>query len=309
MSVRIPPFAALRAFEAVGRLGGIRSAARALQLSHAIVSRHVSSLERDLGVALLDRENGKLTDAGTAYHRALASAFRQLESATNEIGGHSRDNLVITCAPGLASNWLAAKLAFDAEKLNLKGLILKSEPDLPNLSDNTVDGDIRYISDRGKLPKVRAVRSALLVRPQFFPVASPSLVGDGPVHIESAANLISMPLIAETEESEWRIWTEAQGVELDRNIEMSRYGDAQLVLAAARAGHGIALANRYLIGGDLASGQLVRIKAASGDFREVRLGAYYFRAHNSRWTDRDLARFHRWLAEGLGGTVKKAPST
>jgi DNA-binding transcriptional LysR family regulator len=45
MPPRLPPFAALRAFDAIGRRGGIRRAAEELGISHAIVSRHLAALE------------------------------------------------------------------------------------------------------------------------------------------------------------------------------------------------------------------------------------------------------------------------
>src|SRR3546814_7897608 len=41
----LPSMAALLAFEAVGRLGGIRRAAKELMIDHAVVSRHVRRSE------------------------------------------------------------------------------------------------------------------------------------------------------------------------------------------------------------------------------------------------------------------------
>ena len=64
----VPPFAALRAFEAVGRLGGIRRAAEDLGTSHSIVSRHLQALEALTGAPLVDRKAGRLTEAGARYH-------------------------------------------------------------------------------------------------------------------------------------------------------------------------------------------------------------------------------------------------
>ncbi len=40
-----PSFGSLKAFELIGRLGGIRKAAIALGVDHAAVSRHLKSLE------------------------------------------------------------------------------------------------------------------------------------------------------------------------------------------------------------------------------------------------------------------------
>jgi len=46
------PLSALRAFAAVYEAGGVRPAARALQVTHSSVSRHLHELEAWLGVAL-----------------------------------------------------------------------------------------------------------------------------------------------------------------------------------------------------------------------------------------------------------------
>src|SRR6185369_1644971 len=44
-SKTLPPLARLRAFEAVGRLSGIRKAAQELCVDHAVICRHLRSLE------------------------------------------------------------------------------------------------------------------------------------------------------------------------------------------------------------------------------------------------------------------------
>jgi len=48
----IPPFASLKAFESVGRAGGVRKAALELGIDHAVVSRHLRALEAWLGQPL-----------------------------------------------------------------------------------------------------------------------------------------------------------------------------------------------------------------------------------------------------------------
>src|SRR5579871_4454279 len=107
----IPPFAALRAFEAFGRYGGVRKAAAALNLDHAAVSRHIRSLESWLGTCLIWRANGKvhLSDAGIAYHTRVAEALAILASATDELIQRETRRLRVWCAPGLANQWLAQR--------------------------------------------------------------------------------------------------------------------------------------------------------------------------------------------------------
>ncbi len=74
----LPAFQTLRAFEAVGRLSGIRRAAQDLQLDHAVVSRHLRTLEEWAGTPLIARQNGRsvLTDEGVRYHARISAALR-----------------------------------------------------------------------------------------------------------------------------------------------------------------------------------------------------------------------------------------
>jgi DNA-binding transcriptional LysR family regulator len=86
----LPPFAVLRAFDRVGRLGGIRKAAHSLQISHAIVSRHMAALETFLGVTLYNRRTGELTEAGRRYHARISAAISDMEAATSAVKERTR---------------------------------------------------------------------------------------------------------------------------------------------------------------------------------------------------------------------------
>ena len=68
MARRLPPLNALRAFEAVARLGSVRAAAAELHVTPAAVSQQVKALEADLGRPLTRRRGNalELTDAGGA---------------------------------------------------------------------------------------------------------------------------------------------------------------------------------------------------------------------------------------------------
>lgn len=82
-----PPYATLRAFEAVGRLGGIRRAALALGLDHAVVSRHLRALEEWAGVPLINRQRQPriLTEAGARYHERITRALEEIAQASAEL--------------------------------------------------------------------------------------------------------------------------------------------------------------------------------------------------------------------------------
>ncbi len=136
MSRNLPPFAALRAFDAVGRLSGIRRAAEALGISHAIVSRHLRSLEQDLGLSLFDRDLGQLTAAGQAYYLRVSVAISELGAATAAARSKRKESLVVWCAPGLANQWLTAHLAQYIDQHRFSVLDLRASDTPPNFMNN-----------------------------------------------------------------------------------------------------------------------------------------------------------------------------
>ncbi|HZV10484.1 MAG TPA: LysR family transcriptional regulator, partial [Novosphingobium sp.] len=179
-SDRLPPFAALRAFAAVGEVGGIRKAADALSISHAIVSRHISALEAELGMLLLDRRSGQLTEAGQAYHARISAAIGEMEEATRALRASRGGVLTIWCSPGLSLLWLARRLPdFAARAQGALGrpvIDLRSTDSEPHFERNEADGDIRYLFDNDPATSLRGVRTDELARPPVFPVAAPELL-------------------------------------------------------------------------------------------------------------------------------------
>lgn len=71
----------LQCFDAVVRAGGFQAAAAALHRSHPAVFAAVAKLERQLGLALLDRGGYRVrpTEAGRSFHRRAQALLRELE--------------------------------------------------------------------------------------------------------------------------------------------------------------------------------------------------------------------------------------
>jgi len=109
-----PPFASLKAFEMIGRLGGIRKAAIALGVDHGAVSRHLHTLEEWAGTPLIDRSRGgisRLTPEGARYHIRISSAFGEIRSAGLDlIQNNDVQRLHLWCSPGFATQWLVLVL-------------------------------------------------------------------------------------------------------------------------------------------------------------------------------------------------------
>ena len=72
-------FRTMQSFVEVIRLGSFSEAAKLLGLSRALVSRHVTDLERHLGVRLLTRTTRRitLTEAGAAHFNFCRGSFRK----------------------------------------------------------------------------------------------------------------------------------------------------------------------------------------------------------------------------------------
>lgn len=72
----------LQCFDAVIHAGGFQAAAKVLHRSHPAVFAAVARLERQLGLALLDRGGYRvrLTAAGRAFHRRAQPLLREFES-------------------------------------------------------------------------------------------------------------------------------------------------------------------------------------------------------------------------------------
>jgi LysR family transcriptional regulator, glycine cleavage system transcriptional activator len=296
----LPPFAQLRAFEAVGRLGGVRRAAQAMGLDHAVVSRHLRALEDWAGTQLIDRARGNpvLTAEGARFHARITAAIGELQQASAELVRRNEPGVLkIWCVPGLASEWLTSRLdLFQAANPGL-GIELHPTDTSPDFSRYEADVDIRYINGHAPISAMRitgGVRRFEISRPAVLAVASPACAATmRPVM--TPADLLSAPLLHEESCAQWRAWFNAHGVPVESELLGPRLWHAHLTLDAARRGRGVALANGFLLGDDLETGRLVSVLMPSSQHSEIALGAYAFAARADRWHAATVSAFRRWL--------------
>lgn len=298
----LPPFATLRAFEAVGRLSGIRRAAQALNLDHAVVSRHLRSLEEWAGVQLIHRRHGNatLTIEGAKYHARVTAALAEIADATTELVCQRETNrLNIWCVPGLASQWLTSRLR-EFQTSN-PGVDLELHPTdgSPDFNRYEADVDIRYISGNDPISSATTcggVRRFEIARPPVLAVASPECIA-GMRPIRTPADLLQAPLLHEESHRQWQAWFALHGVEAPATLQGPRLWHAHLTIEAARRGQGVALANPFLLADDLAKGRLVSL--VNRKEQDDTLGAYVFAARADRWQSAAIVRFRRWLKHSI----------
>lgn len=296
----LPPFAALRAFDVVGRVGGIRKAAGLLGIDHTVVSRHLRTLEDWMGVRLFDREGGRvaLTAAGRGYHARISAALLDIAAATQDSRdqGRARD-LRVWCVPGLAAQWLSDQLA-DFERSDPGfGVELRPTDQLADLGRFEADVDIRYYGDDWlPAPGGAGLKDLELARPPLMIVASPAVTQHWAARLRGPADLLEAPLLHEEHREQWRAWLRASGTPVAAEaLEGPLLWHAHLAIAAARQGRGLALANRYLVQRNLDRGDLVELQVPGAP--AVAIGSYRFVARADRWTQGPIATFRAFLRE------------
>jgi LysR family glycine cleavage system transcriptional activator len=291
---RLPPLNAVRAFEAVGRHGSITLAAAELHVTPGAVSRQVQHLEDYLGLQLLKRGHREvtLTRQGAQFHKAATDAIELLRSASSRMRKKGRRQLKIRAYTTFAMRWLIPRLSgFHAANPDVDVLLTASlEP--VNFKRDDLDGAIR-LGD-GKWPGGTAHR---LVSNVLVPVASPRLLKRGPP-LRKPADLAHHTLLHSiARPDDWAHWLKAAGVAnaVDAHAGMT-YESSAFAYAAAAEGHGIAIAQRFLIEDDLASGKL---KMPFNEQLDMGNYTYYLVTPQGRTESPQMRVFRTWLLEQL----------
>ena len=250
----IPSLSALRAFEAMARLGSFSAAARELNVTHAAVAQHVRGLEAEFGEALARRAGSgmELTEEGQRLAAALSQGFGQIAAGVRELRqARGARPLQVTLTPSFAENWLMPRL----------GGFRVAHPDIPlaliphqGVSDLVRDGyDLGLRFGRGHWPGVTA---QMLVPANFVIVGTPELLeGTDPDDLQALARL---PWYVEEGWDETRLWAEAAGLDLEFS-DVTSFPVNTMALSAVRSGLGLALQARALVEGDLKAGRLVAL--------------------------------------------------
>ncbi len=303
----IPPFAPLRAFEAVGRLGGVRKAAAELGVDHAVVSRHLRALEAWMGVALFDRSAAapRLNAAGQGYHQVVSEAIMSIARGTREaLRTESANRLLIWCVPGFASRWLSANLDHFVQHNPGVEVELRPTDASPNFGSDEADGDIRFVRDITSLRPQPGVNRLRFARPAVFPVASPEWVAANPP-VRRPEDLIDHRLLHEENDEEWRGWFVANDVKPNPRLAGPKLWHAHLALDAARRGQGVALANPFLIADDISQGQLQVLLPAGDAGETVQIGAYVFSTREDAIERPAIRKFRDWIVPRAAEFLKR----
>lgn len=285
----LPSITALRALEALERLGSASAVADEMALTQSAVSRQLQTLETQLQAQLIsrDKKNLSLTSAGREYVRQIRPALSQIAEAAlglhvTPVGG----TLNLAILPTFGMRWLVPRLP-DFARLHPDITINMSTRLRPfSFAVEPFDAALHF----GE-PDWPGTDRLLLQVERLLPVCAPDLLPTGSP--SDPKDLLRLPLLhIQTRPQAWSDWFRQQGVTQSGPLPGMIHDQFTTIMQAAIHGLGIALLPSYLVEQDLATGALVA--AYSGHVETV--GEYYLVWPEDKSQDRNLRHFRHWLA-------------
>ena len=255
MARRLPPLGLLRAFEAAARHMSFTKATEELFVTQAAISHQVKALEDWLQTPLFRRMNRtlELTEAGRMLLPAARDAFDGISQTLSRMRRlDEAGTLTVSTLSSFAAKWLLPRLPrFQSGHPDIDERLSTSRA-LVDFTRDDIDIAIRF--GLGSWPSVVAER---LFGEDIFPVCSPALIGEAG-KLSDPNQLATFTLLHDNYQIQWPMWLNAAGATAVDPARGPRFNDSELVIQAAIAGHGVALARSVLVADDLAAGRLVR---------------------------------------------------
>ena len=254
----------MRVFQKVIDAGGFAAAARALDMSPAVVTRLVADLEEHLGTRLLHRSTRRLSlsVAGEAYLARLRSILQDIDDADQAASAHTNElsgTLRILASPVLATHVVAPLIA---EFRQLHPKILLSMEVATFREPPIEDYDITLMSTDGRFDADVIARK--ISSTEAILVASPAYINRRgvPVYPQELAQHDVLRLNAPgLRPSTWRLFNSSQQDEpLDLTLEPGLWvNHSDTLLRAVLDGAGITSAAVDLVAPYLSRGELIRV--------------------------------------------------
>ncbi len=290
MSRKIPPFAAIRAFEAVVRLGRNVEAARELNITASGVSHQIRSLETFVGATLLKRgahQSVELTDEGKALFGPVRQALDTLDAAFAEYtGDKSGQTVSVHMYQSLANMWLIPNLPNLREAAPNVTVKIITIPEEITLAGSDVDMAIVFAD---KPPQ--EARCVKLFDEIIQPVCAPDYL-EARGSIPLPEEMQSEPLISSHHHAnEWSRWFSAAGLSEISWKPVAEMDNRSNALQAAKSGLGWAMDRRPFGEESRRKGQLV----APFDLSLPTGNAYYLLTSYRADGSRAVTQFRNWL--------------
>ena len=246
----------LRGFEAAARLASFALAANELHLSHSAVSHQIKLLEEELGQPLFRRVGRSvvLTDAGNDFARSVRDILQRLEDGVARLAPYQKPSgVILYTTMAFARGFILQRMAQLRAELPDVDLWLDTSERKVDFTTDEVD---ILITHAGGVAAHGTI-DAHLIEDQRVPVAAPGLIERmGGLPPECPA-IVGWPLLHDESQVTWREWFARVGRADADAVSGSNFSDHALMIDAAAAGHGVALASSICADPYLRSGALV----------------------------------------------------
>jgi LysR family transcriptional regulator, glycine cleavage system transcriptional activator len=264
----LPPLDLLLAFEAAARHLSFTRAGAERFVTQSAISRQIRALEDELGTALFVRRHRalELTPDGQKLLLACSAMLAQLRKTVAGIRAPARrEVLALSTTPSFASLWLIPRLRSFTEAHPGVDVRLDASFEKRDLRADGFDLAVRYGPSN-------STEGRHLFGETMLPVCAPGLLRAKGVPLKSPADLRRHTVLQMDSGAiggmpmEWESWLRANALpdlQPQSTLTFSNYNE---VIAAAQAGHGVALGRRPLIDALLRQRKLV---APFGDARST----------------------------------------
>lgn len=284
MGRNLPPFAAVRAFEATARRMSVKDAAEELCLTPSAVSHQIKALEGFLDTRLFERSGNRLalTLTGEAYAGKLTHLLDSFQEDTETVRGKPRVLRVLS-TPGFAARWLVPRLPRLDFARDLRVRVSNGAPSL-DFATNDADVVIQW-SDR---PTPGLIVEPLMVSARY-PVISPVLRAREDV--SRPEDLLRLTLFYDETDDAWTEWFAAAGLPGVGLPPGPTYPNCELATTMVEQQQGVSLAYDAVARGTIAAGRLERLF----DMSTSPMVIYSIACQDHRADEDRIAAFRAWL--------------
>ena len=284
MGRKLPPFAAVRAFEATARHMSVKTAADELCQTPSALSHQIKALEGFLDTQLFERSGNRLTLTltGQGYAGKLTQLLDSFQDETQAARGGAQ-TLRVLSTPGFAARWLVPRMP----RLDFaRDIRLRVSNGAPSLDFATNDADVVIQWSDRPTPGLSVQPLMASVR---YPVISPALKArEG---VSRPEDLLRLSLFYDETDDAWPEWFAAAGLGGAKLPDGPTYPNCELSTTMVEQGQGVSLAYDAVVRGTLATGRLERLF----DIVTQPMAIYSVACQEARADEPRIAAFREWL--------------
>ena len=274
-------------FEAAARFKSYTLAAAELHITHSAISQQMRLLEETLSVSLFERRGRQmqLTPDGAQLLKQIQPALKQISRALAQVKSERRTPAIhVATLQSFATFWLLPRLGKFQTKHPELAIHIHASLGLVNLDRQQIDIAIRF-----GLGQWEGCDAEKLLDDHLYPVCSPNF--NGGRFPKNPKQLDKFRILCVENGREWQRWGAQAGIVIGDFKHESHLSDSNLMLTAAKAGQGIAVARHSLVAEEIAAGNLIRLfdVIAPSDYN------YYIVTTTGLKKNAALIAFEQWL--------------